>query len=137
VAAFILTRAAYLLIVFFIPWGWAQLLMTIFLVESVTMYMAYHMPMYGKWSNRIMLFNLCSLMGCLYHMICFTDFVDKENEYRAGFSFLLTILVFICVNLLFASWELIGTLIHMAERQCGCIRSLSREKSFEKRTELA
>jgi hypothetical protein len=103
VTAFIFTRAAYLLIVFFIPWGWAQLIVTILLVESVIMYMAYHMPMHGRSNNRLLIFNLCSLMVCLYHMICFTDYVDNVNEYEAGFSFLLTIFVFICFNLFYAA----------------------------------
>lgn len=122
VYVFMLTRVVYLLIVFFIPSSWVQLCLTIFLFEGVIMYMAWHMPMHGKWNNYLMIFNLCSVMFCLYHMICFSDFVEKVGEYEMGFSFLLTIFTFVCVNMLFAAMGFVRVIMLLGENRCGFLR---------------
>jgi hypothetical protein len=89
------------------------------MIQGMTMYMTQHRPMHGKWNNYLMIFNLCSVMFCLYHMICFTDFTSNEGAYEMGFSFLITIFTFVCVNMLVAIWELIRVLMLLGESWCG------------------
>lgn len=126
VGAFLMSRLFFLMIVFLIPSGWVQVIYTIFLFQAYIMFITNSMPMHGKWNNRLFTFNLCCIMGCLYHMMCFTDFVEPVGEYEMGFSFLFLILVFICVNMLFALLDFIYILLMLGENNCGLLRKILR-----------
>lgn len=82
--------------------------------------------MHGFWNNFLMIFNLISVMFCLYHMICFSDFASPEGEYYMGFSFLITIAVFIAVNMLFVLYDLIHIILLLCEMKFGAIKRFLR-----------
>lgn len=126
VGAFLAVRAAYLVIVFYIPLGWVQLCLTIFLVQWATSYMGYHLPMHGKFNNILMLFNMVAMMFCLYHMMTFSDWLEPEEQYMMGWSFLYTILIFITVNMLTAFLEFIRMMVFLAEDHFGFINQYVR-----------
>lgn len=83
-------------------------------------------PMHGFWNNFLMIFNLVSVMFCLYHMICFSDFVNPEGEYYMGFSFLITISVFLAVNIIFVLFDLMNILLLYGELYFGAVRRFVR-----------
>lgn len=63
-------------------------------------------PMYGRWNNFLAIFNQLSLLVCVYHLICFSDWLHRDIEYICGFSFLYWVAFFIIVNLLYIACDL-------------------------------
>lgn len=70
-------------------------------------------PMYGRWNNFLAVFNQLSLLVCVYHLICFSDWLDREIEYICGFSFLYWVAIFIIVNQLYILFDLLRYLYYL------------------------
>jgi len=68
---------------------------------SSMLFFAHKKPMWGKDCNWLGVFNRATLLVCCYHLVAFTDFVEREAQYYVGFSFLITVLTFIIVNMLY------------------------------------
>lgn len=50
---------------------------------------------------------------CCYHLIAFTDYVSLDAQYSMGFSFLYTVLIFIMVNMIFISGDIVRIIKYM------------------------
>lgn len=113
VAAFLLKRYALLLISFTVDNTGVQiaLLLAIFMVASAQY--INKMPVYGWWERGIGAFNCLMLVLVYVHLILFTDYLDDQSSYYAGFSLLAVILAFISVNFLFMIFEFIRA-VHLA-----------------------
>lgn len=62
--------------------------------------------MHGRWNNFLATFNQLALLVCVYHLVCFTDWLDREEQYLCGFSLLYWVAFFILVNLLYIVGDL-------------------------------
>lgn len=80
-------------------------LMAIFLFNSAMFFSK--KPLYGKWNIFLGRFNTLSLLVCSYHLIMFSDMVDVDVSYYAGWSLVTVILTFIIVNLLYLTYDTI------------------------------
>lgn len=119
--SYLLLRVFFLLIVFIIASGWVQIVYLVFMFQAFTAFIVHSRPMHGWWNNTLQIFNLCSVMVCLYHMICFTDFANLPGEYEMGFSLILWIYIYILINMLFAWLEFIKTIYLMIKLWIGHI----------------
>lgn len=91
-------------------------LMALFLFSSSSV--ASKRPVAGIWLNRLAVFNQVSLLVCSYHLVYFTDYVYRDIHNIMGYSFLVTVCVFIVVNLLFLVLELVLSLIKIVKKFC-------------------
>lgn len=110
VASFLLKRYALLVIAFYFENSGVQiaLLLAVFMITSAQFVKT--MPVNGWWEKGIGAFNCLTLVLVYVHLILFTDYLDDQSSYFAGFSLLAVILVFIIVNFLFMIFELIRSI---------------------------
>jgi hypothetical protein len=101
IVSFIAVRLGFLIIAFMTSVQWVHifLLLTLFMINTCRV--AITRPMFGKWNNFLAIFNQFSLVVCVYHLFCFTDWLEPDEQYLCGFSFLITVAIFIIVNLLY------------------------------------
>lgn len=106
VLCFILLRLAFVIIAFMTTYGWVQIGLLLLMFFANTCRVTYMRPMFGRWNNFLAIFNQMALTMCVYHLICFTDWLERDDQYLCGFSFLVTVGVFIIVNLLYILMDL-------------------------------
>lgn len=94
-----------------------MLLMTLFLFNTVMFWS--RKPLNGKWNNILGRFNTLILLACSYHMIMFSDFVQQDTQYLAGWSLVFTIFLFLVVNLLYLSYDLLDAINKILMASCG------------------
>ena len=80
-------------------------LLTIFLVNAGIFFG--RQPLYGWWNNLLGRFNNFAMLVCTYHLLMFTDAVDKHIQYQACWSLITTVLIFITVNLMYFFMEIL------------------------------
>lgn len=107
VFSFVAVRLVFLIIAFTLTIGWVQIILLLYLFLYNTCRVGYMLPMHGKWNNFLAVFNQFSHLICVYHLMCFTDWLDREEQYLCGFSFLYYVGFFIIVNLLYILLDLI------------------------------
>lgn len=83
-------------------------MMAIFFFNAVMFFR--RKPLYGLWNNNLGRFNTFAMLVCCYHLIMFTDAVEKDTQYHAGWSLITAIVIFIIVNLLYFAGELVYVL---------------------------
>lgn len=113
IISFFVIRVVFIGTAFSLSKGWLQIIILIVMFSMSSCNIAHMKPMQGRWLNRLAIFNQFSLLVCSYHLISFTDYVDREMHNYMGFSFLITVAIFIIVNLLYMAYELILYLHYM------------------------
>ena len=100
----------------------------------MVIYLVYFMPMVDKRTMVMEVFNECTIVCLLYHLMCFSDFVpDAEIRSKLGLSYIALALFNILVHLCLISRD---TLLKLKSKICKkCIEKRLVERAKLQRIE--
>ena len=100
---FITRRTLFCFAVIVIPqFLWMQLAIQFIFSVFMVIYLTYFEPMESSFANRMEIFNECTCIFLMYHIMCFSDFVPQASTRSAiGVSFIVFIFLNVATHLCF------------------------------------
>ena len=81
---------------------WMQLAFQYLFSVFMVIYLTYFMPMECHFTNKIEIFNECTCILLMYHIMCFSDFVPEASTRSGlGVSFIVFIFMNVATHLFF------------------------------------
>jgi len=103
-----------------------QFVMLISLCLAGIIYQNYFLPFRTPHLNNMEIFNEVCFIGCVYHLLVFTDFVDGADlKYQTGWSMIMLTLLIIAVN--------VGMILFKILRQIGALCGRLKRKIDKQR----